>query len=61
MPEVTFLVAVNIDDVSVLTETALNINDDLTQSGHDVVSVKPWARPTVQSSVSPFAVPPSPL
>lgn len=42
---VTFLVAVNITDLSQLSDTALSIQEDLEYSGHDVDSVHPWARP----------------
>jgi hypothetical protein len=43
---VTFLVAVRLTDLSTLTDYASDIEDDLVTAGHDVVSVKPWARPT---------------
>lgn len=45
---VTFLVTINLDDISTLSEVALDLQDDLEQAGHSVESVKPWARPTAQ-------------
>lgn len=44
---VTFLVALNLDDVSSLADISNEINDDLSNSGFEVVSVQPWARPSV--------------
>jgi hypothetical protein len=55
---VTFLVALDLSDISTLAETALDIQDDLEQAGHSVESVKPWARPTAQVA-SPFAALPN--
>lgn len=48
MPSATFLVHVTVPDVSpmALASEADDISHDLTQSGHDVVSVAPWTRPT---------------
>lgn len=45
MPEATFLVTLNLDDVgpSNLDITASDIADDL-ESAHDVIDVKPWSR-----------------
>lgn len=43
--EVTFLVALNVDELGSLQSLADQIDDDLMASGHDVLSVKPWARP----------------
>lgn len=54
--EVTYLVAVNIEDVSTIADQAADIQDDLESAGHDVVSVKPWARPT-QQTASPIVAP----
>ena len=45
---VTFLVALNLDDITALAETATDIEDAL--AGHfNIVSVKSWARPTSQT------------
>lgn len=44
---VTFLVALNLDDLSSIADIASDIDDDLTSAGHTVESVKPWARPTL--------------
>lgn len=57
--EVTYLVAVNIEDLSTITDQALDIQDDLESAGHDVVSVKPWARPSQQAPIDAFAAAPS--
>jgi hypothetical protein len=56
---VTFLVALDLSDISTLTETALDIQDDLEQAGHSVESVKPWARPSAQTSSSPLSALPN--
>lgn len=45
---VTFLVALDLSDISTLTEIALDIQEDLEQAGHSVESVRPWARPSAQ-------------
>lgn len=42
---VTFLLELNLDDLSTLSEISANISDDLS-ANFDVISVKPWARPT---------------
>lgn len=55
---VTFLVAVTIEDLSSITEVALDIEDDLVSAGYSVESVKPWARPALQQ-VNPLSVLPS--
>lgn len=48
MPSVTFLLALEVPDVmpDALLAEAEDILDDLTRSGHDVLSVVPWARPS---------------
>lgn len=45
----TFLVEVELEDVSpqVLMDEAATIQQDLFSSGLDVISVKPWTRPTL--------------
>ena len=47
--EVTFLVTVDLPDVSpqALMDEAATIQQDLFSSGLDVISVKPWERPTM--------------
>lgn len=50
---VTFLATVNLDDLSDLPGVAQEISDDLQQSGFEVVSVAPWARPSLQQAVGP--------
>jgi hypothetical protein len=52
---VTFLVAVVLQDLSSIADVAGDIEEDLTSAGHEVESVKPWARPTIQASGGPFA------
>lgn len=42
---VTFLVELNLDDTTDLANTAMDIEDDLNEN-FEVISVKPWARPT---------------
>jgi hypothetical protein len=53
---VTFLVAVTLQDLSSIADVAADIEEDLVSAGHEVESVKPWARPTIQSAGgNPFA------
>lgn len=65
----TFLVAINIDDVSptALIDLATDIEEDLLRSGMDVESVKPWQRPSLglqlpeaQQQLVPNPQPPAP-
>lgn len=49
---VTFLVELNLEDVSDLAGEALDIADDLS-SNFEVVSVKPWQRPITAPTISP--------
>lgn len=44
---VTFLVTLNLDDLSSLTDVADEISYDLSNEGREVVSVQPWARPSI--------------
>jgi hypothetical protein len=66
---ITFLVAINTDDVSPTTLEALagDIEEDLIRSGMDVDSVKPWQRsslglqmPMDQQTLAPNPQPPAP-
>jgi hypothetical protein len=53
--QATFLVRINIVDVTTLADEAADIEHDLVNAGHDVVSVEPWARPsTATASVIPL-------
>ena len=45
---VTFLVAINLDDLSSLPDIAQEISEDLSDSGFEVKTVTPWARPSLQ-------------
>jgi len=45
--QVTFLVALNLDDLSDLPGIAQEISDDLTQAGFEVKEVAPWQRPSL--------------
>jgi len=67
---ITFLVALNTDDVSptTLADLASDIEEDLLRSGMDVESVKPWQRPSLglqmpmgEQSLVPNPQPPPPL
>jgi len=51
--DVTFLVAVRLDTLEDLPAVAQEINDDLSQSGFDVISVAPWQRPSL-TAVAPI-------
>lgn len=46
---VTFLVPVNLTDLTDLPSIALDIEDDLRAAGHDISegTVHPWARPNL--------------
>lgn len=46
---VTFLVPVNLSDLSDLPSIALDLEDDLRAAGHDISegTVHPWARPNL--------------
>jgi hypothetical protein len=55
---VAFITVLNLDDLSDLPGVATEINDDLTQSGFEVISVQPWARP---STAPTTAVPTQPI
>lgn len=46
--EVTFLVRINLDDLSSLSDIADEISGDLSDSGFEVKFVAPWARPSLQ-------------
>lgn len=44
----TFLVAINFDDSTLdLVGEAADLREDLEHAGHDVLSVHPWAAPTL--------------
>ena len=67
---ITFLVAINTDDVNptTLLDLASDIEEDLLRSGMDVESVKPWQRPCLglqlpeaQQQLTPNPQPPPPL
>ena len=66
---ITFLVALNTDDVSptTLIDLASDIEEDLIRSGMDVESVKPWQRPSLGlqlpegQQLNPNPQPPPPL
>ena len=47
---VTFLVTVNLDDLSDLSGIAEEITDDL--GSFEVISVTPWARPTLAQQIN---------
>lgn len=52
MPSVTFLVALDIPDVTAdaLLNEAADVEEDLLSAGHNVLSVVPWARPTLPTA-----------
>jgi hypothetical protein len=52
---VTFLVAVVLQDLSSIADVAADIEEDLTSAGHEVESVKPWARPTLTPNANPLS------
>jgi hypothetical protein len=54
---VTFLVALNIDDVTAASAVAEDLNDDLSGLGYDVTSVRPWHRDSL-ATASPLQSPP---
>jgi hypothetical protein len=54
----TFLVAIDIDDPSMVDSLAAEIDDALLEEGFEVISVKPWARPATGGAEAPFLPPP---
>lgn len=57
----TLLVALNVTDGSLLTDLAVDIENDLTSAGHDVVSVRPWGSPLDQLTPNaPITLSPTP-
>jgi hypothetical protein len=52
MPEVAFIVTLNLTDVSLagLEATASDIGEDLLSAGHDVVNAKAWQRPSLAAT-----------
>jgi hypothetical protein len=56
---VSFITTINLDTLEDLPSVAQEISDDLTQSGFDVISVDPWARPSLQAQpvVTPLSQP----
>lgn len=62
---VTYLVAVDIPDISQLLPVAEDILSDLQDAGHEVSSVHPWARPNMPlaqpaGGFTSLAAPPDP-
>lgn len=55
MPSVAFIVHVNLSDVTPqsLALTADDVFDDLVGGGHDVASVAPWQRPSLETALPP--------
>lgn len=51
MPEVAFIITLNMSDVSLpsLESTAENLGESLVSDGFDVVESKPWARPSINA------------
>lgn len=53
----SFIVTLDVESQDVIPDTALDMEDDLLAAGHDVIVVKPWARPSV--GLAPEPLPPS--
>ena len=53
---VAFIAQINLDDLSDLPGVSREIQEDLTNSGFEVVSVAPWQRPSLEQPGAP-AVP----
>jgi hypothetical protein len=45
---VAFIAEINLDDLSNLPDVAREIEEDLTNAGFEVVSVKAWQRPSLE-------------
>lgn len=55
---VAFIVTIRLDELGDLQGIALEINDAVENTGFEVLSVEPWARPTLAQGASPLqAVP----
>lgn len=57
---VAFILKLEISDVSAIPGTAEDLEQDLTNAGHDVISCVPWARPTAPTLANPLLMPQSP-
>ena len=55
---VTFLVAIDLPDPSMVESAAGEIDDALLEEGFEVISVKPWARPATGGAEASFLPPP---
>lgn len=57
--QVAFIVKLDLPDTTNLPGLALELQDDLADAGHVVLSVQPWARPTLETigSSEPFSLP----
>jgi hypothetical protein len=43
----SFIVTLDVESQDIIPDTAIDLEDDLLAAGHDVIVVKPWARPTI--------------
>jgi hypothetical protein len=54
----TLLLALNVSDGSLLSDLAVDVENDLIAAGHDVVSVRPWGSPLDQlTPTTPITLP----
>lgn len=55
----TFLITLDLDDTSplALNEISEDLHDDLEKAGHEVESVKPWARTGLLAPAIPSSLP----
>ena len=51
---VAFIVEINLDDLSDLAGTASEIEQDLNNSGFEIISVKPWKGPSLELPGQPI-------
>lgn len=63
---VTFLVKLDVQDLTTLADESAHVQDALESAGFQVEGVQPWARPTLQGGnplqqLPPMAEPPPPI
>ena len=58
----TYLVTIEVENEMVIPQVSMDIEDELSEAGFDVIKVVPWARPTLDiTSATAFPEPPPPL
>ena len=45
--QASFIITLELESEMIIPQTAEDLHDDLMESGHNVIKVAPWARPTL--------------